>query len=150
MRDTEHGANTMDDATETCTRCGGTGDLPQFRHIDGGVCYECDGLGLVPAGHVYRGESTSCTQGTPAAPRPCKVIEVHGCRAEVYALKCGTAYRVSLDDGGFLDIDRAAAKAGRIIISRDADGDKIVSDGIEYHPRGTHGAVADLRAALRA
>jgi DnaJ-class molecular chaperone len=45
--------------TATCTRCGGTGNIPCFRHIDGGECYACDGTGHVagaprklPRGHV--------------------------------------------------------------------------------------------------
>ena len=30
-----------------CDRCGGTGYLPQFRHVAGGVCFKCNGLGVV-------------------------------------------------------------------------------------------------------
>lgn len=30
---------------DTCPRCGGTGFVPQFRHVDGGRCYECGGSG---------------------------------------------------------------------------------------------------------
>ena len=26
-----------------CTKCKGTGFLPQFAHVDGGVCYRCGG-----------------------------------------------------------------------------------------------------------
>ena len=27
----------------TCDRCGGTGYLPQSRHIEGGICFKCRG-----------------------------------------------------------------------------------------------------------
>lgn len=29
----------------TCTRCGGSGNLPQYRH-NGGDCFKCGGLGF--------------------------------------------------------------------------------------------------------
>lgn len=32
-------------AAPRCTRCGGTGQLPQFLHRNGGACYGCDGTG---------------------------------------------------------------------------------------------------------
>lgn len=25
----------------TCPRCGGTGYLPQYRHIENGICFKC-------------------------------------------------------------------------------------------------------------
>jgi len=28
-----------------CPRCGGTGVLPEYRHINGGCCYRCNGSG---------------------------------------------------------------------------------------------------------
>lgn len=31
----------------TCPRCTGSGHLPTLRHIDGGVCFKCDGTGKV-------------------------------------------------------------------------------------------------------
>ena len=31
-----------------CPRCGGSGELPMYRHINAGKCYECGGKGLVP------------------------------------------------------------------------------------------------------
>jgi hypothetical protein len=45
----------MTNPTETrtvlvkCPRCGGSGILPQFRHIGGGECFECGGFGKVDA-----------------------------------------------------------------------------------------------------
>lgn len=43
----------------TCTRCGGAGKIPAFHHIDGGLCYACDGTGAIdgapkplPRGHL--------------------------------------------------------------------------------------------------
>ncbi len=32
-----------------CPKCGGTGNLPAFKHIDGGVCFMCRGNRIVPA-----------------------------------------------------------------------------------------------------
>lgn len=26
-----------------CDRCGGTGHLPQFNHVEGGICFKCRG-----------------------------------------------------------------------------------------------------------
>lgn len=34
---------------ETCGRCGGSGRIPGFSHVVGGVCFTCDG-----AGHFVR------------------------------------------------------------------------------------------------
>ena len=31
----------MSNTNTGCKRCGGTGFLPQFRHVDGGACFEC-------------------------------------------------------------------------------------------------------------
>lgn len=33
-----------------CGRCDGTGELPQFRHVQGGVCFRCEGSGNDPKG----------------------------------------------------------------------------------------------------
>lgn len=32
---------------KTCPKCNGVGSLPHLRHVDGGVCFECDGAGEV-------------------------------------------------------------------------------------------------------
>lgn len=29
---------------KSCTRCNGTGRLPQFNHIEGGICFKCRGI----------------------------------------------------------------------------------------------------------
>jgi len=31
---------------EPCTRCGGAGELPEYRMINGGICYKCGGVGV--------------------------------------------------------------------------------------------------------
>ena len=38
--------------TVKCPRCGGSGNLPQFKHIGGGECFECEGSGRVSAEQV--------------------------------------------------------------------------------------------------
>src|SRR5690606_19636251 len=35
------------DDTEECPKCGGTGKLPQFAHINDGTCSGCAGVGKV-------------------------------------------------------------------------------------------------------
>lgn len=37
----------MTTESTTCSRCGGSGIVPCFRHIDGGNCYACGGSGVV-------------------------------------------------------------------------------------------------------
>lgn len=32
---------------DVCTRCGGTGYLPEYNHVEGGVCFSCGGNGRV-------------------------------------------------------------------------------------------------------
>jgi len=31
----------------TCLNCGGSGECPQYRHIDDGICFTCEGTGRV-------------------------------------------------------------------------------------------------------
>ena len=38
-----------------CRKCGGSGELPHFHHIQNGTCFRCDGLGIDP-GASYGGE----------------------------------------------------------------------------------------------
>lgn len=42
--------------TVECIKCNGTGTLPTFRHIEGGVCFRCGGTGRET---VKRHETTS-------------------------------------------------------------------------------------------
>ena len=32
---------------EICDRCGGSGYLPQYRHVEGGICFKCWGEGVI-------------------------------------------------------------------------------------------------------
>lgn len=36
----------------TCGRCGGTGIIPYYGHVDGGVCFECGGSGVSTATEI--------------------------------------------------------------------------------------------------
>jgi len=38
-----------------CQRCGGKGELPQFRHVQNGVCFRCGGNGAEPNGEPQDG-----------------------------------------------------------------------------------------------
>lgn len=35
---------------DSCSKCGGTGRIPQFGHVDDGICYWCRGSGVEPKG----------------------------------------------------------------------------------------------------
>lgn len=37
-----------DEKWVTCPKCGGSGELELYRHINAGVCFECHGKGVVP------------------------------------------------------------------------------------------------------
>jgi len=56
-----------------CTRCGGTGDLPHFRHVENGVCFRCEGSGLEPSREVYLARKAA-KKGRRAAP----AVSPHG------------------------------------------------------------------------
>ena len=49
---------------DPCSKCGGTGNIPQFGHVDEGICYWCKGTGVEPKGK----RKPKSTIG-PAAPR---------------------------------------------------------------------------------
>ena len=38
-----------------CSRCGGNGELPRFRHVEGGVCFRCRGKKIDPGPQCRRG-----------------------------------------------------------------------------------------------
>lgn len=40
-----------------CPRCSGTGELPHFKHVDGGVCFLCDGEKTIEASEIKLPES---------------------------------------------------------------------------------------------
>lgn len=33
--------------SRTCVRCNGTGYLPQFKHVENGICFKCRGSGAL-------------------------------------------------------------------------------------------------------
>jgi DnaJ-class molecular chaperone len=41
-------------ALKTCPKCNGTGHLAHLAHVDGGVCFECDGAGSVESTRTTR------------------------------------------------------------------------------------------------
>ena len=40
--------DTSSPSNETCGRCDGTGNLPCFKHVLGGICFRCWGCGVDP------------------------------------------------------------------------------------------------------
>lgn len=53
----------------TCWKCGGSGNLPHYRHIDNGVCYPCKGHGVIEyiAGEPIALRASRATKGVLAA-----------------------------------------------------------------------------------
>ena len=49
----------------TCPRCNGAGELPEFRHIQDGVCFLCWGTGRVTAGQrdAFRAAGSTSSAG---------------------------------------------------------------------------------------
>lgn len=39
-------AKQLDGIAQICSRCGGSGYLPQYKHVEGGVCFKCNGEGV--------------------------------------------------------------------------------------------------------
>ena len=33
--------------TTLCDRCGGSGYLPQYKHVEHGICFKCGGEGVI-------------------------------------------------------------------------------------------------------
>ena len=46
------------DGHTMCSKCGGAGSLGQFAHVEGGVCFQCDGAGHVPGRQKGHGLNT--------------------------------------------------------------------------------------------
>ena len=113
--------------TVTCPKCFGGRTFAVWSHYAGGLCFRCNGAGVVDASTLPAAQSS---------------IKAPACR-EVMLSGLGRAY-ISRDGAGFkADIGLAGAwfsvKGGRIA-------DLVVSDGL----RGQRAAVqAALQAALR-
>ncbi|MEQ8721029.1 MAG: hypothetical protein RID81_07110 [Sandaracinaceae bacterium] len=45
-------------ATIECPNCNGKGEIPYFAHVDGGICYQCDGEGVLDYTPETAGAST--------------------------------------------------------------------------------------------
>lgn len=43
----------------TCPRCSGTGELPKFRHIEGGRCFLCEGEKVIKISTLTLPEKTT-------------------------------------------------------------------------------------------
>jgi hypothetical protein len=43
----------------TCRRCGGTGNLPHFAHVQGGMCFRCEGDGREPERWLAEGRENA-------------------------------------------------------------------------------------------
>jgi hypothetical protein len=112
--------------TETipCPKCFGGRSFAVWSHYAGGMCFRCNGAGVVDASAQTLAQSS---------------IKAPACR-EVILADLGRAY-ISRNDAGFrADIGLAAAwfsvKGGRIA-------DLVVSDGL-------HGKRAEVQTALQA
>lgn len=48
FEDGEEDEGGVEDTSADCSRCEGSGYLPEFAHVSGGVCFRCDGAGVEP------------------------------------------------------------------------------------------------------
>ena len=135
---------TMNSATETaaaethtrCDRCAGTGAVECFRHVAGGECFECSGLGYVEA-EIVRARSAEYTRRYEASLPAHKMITVLGEPAMVTTWG-GDWFKVETCDG-WIAINAHAARMGVVAVTE-------VSDG---QIRRQAEAVEDIRAALK-
>lgn len=44
---TENGAKVFTSNAEICDRCGGSGYIPEYKHVENGICFKCWGEGVV-------------------------------------------------------------------------------------------------------
>ncbi|WP_441289466.1 AAA family ATPase [Sorangium sp. KYC3313] len=60
-----------------CPKCGGSGSLPQYESVEGGVCFGCKGQGK-----VWRSGPATAKQSAPAAADPRRRVEMSKASAE--------------------------------------------------------------------
>jgi hypothetical protein len=59
-----------------CPRCGGTGKLDAFKHIDGGICYECDGSGTDD--HMHKADPRADLLAAVGLAAPLRLLGPYG------------------------------------------------------------------------
>jgi len=102
-----------------CVRCGGTGGITAYTHVQGGVCFRCQGSGtdpkefsLFPAKEIYREKQIGDSRVVLAVRK-----DLAGrflgytvfCKGQRY---CGTFTRLKEADAAFTELV-AQEKAGR-------------------------------------
>lgn len=98
-----------------CIRCGGLGHIEGFSHINGGVCYDCDGLGYVEAGHVYKHRGSRIEHGTMSGPaRKSKQVNIPGLGAGEMSTYDGQRFRFGLDSCRYGSGCHFSIKGGRV------------------------------------
>ena len=82
--------------TNPCYRCGGGQILPQFKHVDAGVCFRCRGSGIDPGRDPSRRYTPRSTSGASKSPPPT------GATAREMAVEAmnSVAYRFKYIEGG--------------------------------------------------
>ncbi|WP_438015004.1 AAA family ATPase [Sorangium sp. So ce315] len=71
------GAAQREEIAIDCPKCGGSGDLPQYESVEGGVCFGCKGQGK-----VWRSGPAPAKQGAPGATEPRRRVEMSKASAE--------------------------------------------------------------------
>jgi hypothetical protein len=99
-----------------CERCGGRGEILGYKHINNGICYECDGLGYVESGHVYKHHRGSrIEKGTMSGPaRKSKKVNIPGLGAGDMSTYNGTRFSFSMDSCPFGSGCHFTIKGGRV------------------------------------
>ncbi|MDC0680373.1 AAA family ATPase [Sorangium atrum] len=71
------GAAQREEIAIDCPKCGGSGSLPQYESVEGGVCFGCKGQGK-----VWRSGPATTKQSAPAAADPRRRVEMSKASAE--------------------------------------------------------------------
>lgn len=74
---------------EACTKCGGSGHLPKFQHVEAGVCFRCEGTGIQPVREPMSHETKPVTTFEPKPSRELEKAraQLEGLRRQYRALK---------------------------------------------------------------
>lgn len=70
-----------------CGKCGGTGNIPSYRHVEGGVCFQCNGNGrAAPQDRpLYTAEKLAQLNVTAAKRLATKVAKADAARSKAQA-----------------------------------------------------------------
>lgn len=156
---------TASTASQTdCPKCGGGAKLPQFKHVQGGTCFLCDGAGQVTEAQASRWLARQVTRDLPrrapgravqSGPRiPRKEITLRGFSwsPRDYADVYGPTLVVDPDGSVTCDVSmpkpgRFSGRFGDLPFGFTVDGGRV---RIDYVCNGLRGMERHLTRALQA